>query len=764
MLSHSSIKTPNIHPGNSETTPVIKMKRGSSFKDALNRTSRPIPGIKESVPANRNNNTGSSRSTTFHSRNAKESIKTNPFNMKVNKPKFEVLNRSDRGGRGNSVSSRTRAQAVRSATLLPQYKEQNRGHTSSFVDKRFGIKSSEDLSREEVMQERFAREQQRIAKKNSRKSKFDLNRIDNEADDNVDGLDLTHGGRNISQMNDDELEDFDDITAIDDEEDVAAYNSKRVGQIDRELVSAGHFGGFDSGSRDPNKSKQDVMKELIAKSKFYKLERQRVKEENEAMCEDLNEAFSAIRNNLHVLNEEDRKKIREEPVSTAPDAEEDEYEAMLKELAFDPRSKPSDRTLTTEEKEKKDAERAETQQKALLKRMVPEDEKRSKGKGVEDVDGSEYARDSDEEEENENLNDSSSVMDPELKRIAEKQFILMRKFCRSEGVEAAQEKYVQLIEYARKQPRTMIQLARALRTDIGALSTKFTEKSNASGRGALMPTIGPIKMLLLVSRLFSCSDFHHVVATPAQLLIAYYLGVGRMTKMIHVQRALALVYLVTEFQGIGQRCVPEALEILYTILQLNTGVQDATSHYFCRPLGKSLSAELKSAKKAKVSGSNFEKLFFKSDLSGKELVSMARGLTSKIFSILEDGSYPALREAARPFHVLLPEDEELGRVALEGGRNSLKLQEHKPMSIPLLTPDFSTDYSLDHRRRSGEAADEKSAARMKSAYKREYKGAVRELKRDSAFLADHKLKERRARDTEYKSKMNRIIGSIGNGK
>ena len=84
------------------------------------------------------------------------------------------------------------------------------------------------------------------------------------------------------------------------------------------------------------------------------------------------------------------------------------------------------------------------------------------------------------------------------------------------------------------------------------------------------------------------------------------------------------------------------------------------------------------------------------------------------------------------------------------------------MSLPLLTPDFAADYSMEHRKRSG-PPDEMALSRMKRAHKREYKGAVRELKRDSAFLAEHKFKETRRKDSEYKNKINRIIGSIGNG-
>ena len=705
-------------------TPAFSMTK--SFKDALNRSSRPIPGIKDP-------------------RAAPPKSSVNPFNLKINKPKFDVLNRSVSGSRGNSVNSRTRAVAVRSATLLPQLQEKNRAHVSSFIDRRFGAKDASGLSKEEVMQERFAKEQQRLAtKKLGRKNKFDLNSIKDDEEDDESALSLTHGGRSIEQMDDDELEtyDGDDDYQGDEEE---AYNARgRSGQLDRDLVSSGHFGGPAINS-DEKKSKADVMKELIAKSKFYKMERQKIKEENEALTEDVNEAFAAIRGNLRVLNDEDRKQLRKEEPSASSVINDDEYEATLKELTFDPRSKPSDRTLTPEEREEKEKKRSDEQKKALLERMKnPEDINKEKGNEESD----------NEDEEN---------IDPELKRIAERQFKLMRDFCHTGSAES----YKKLVEYATKQPRTMIQLAKSIRADISKLSDAFTKRSNENGRGAVMPALGPIRLLLLVSRIFSCSDFHHVVATPAQLLLAYYLGVGRMTKLEHAKRALALVYCSLQFQGIGKRCVPEALQILYTLLNIRGSKSDSSSHshYFCRPLGKSLVEEMREEyQESKPDHVEYSMLFDSEvELSASQLYALTVKLSENVLTNLEEGNYPALKEAAKPFHLLLPKNKCFNRCANDTNAKSLQLQQHKPLALPLLTPDFSADYSLETRKRSGQDHDEQSAARIKRAHKREYKGAVRELKRDAAFLAEHKVKETRRKDAEYKSKINKIIGSIGNG-
>lgn len=678
----------------------------------------------------------------------------------MTKPKFEVLNRVERGVRGNTVTSRTRAQEVRTATILPQLREKSRAHTSNFVDRRFGERDRE-MSREDKMQERFTREQQRLSRRNGRRGRFDLNEPEDAASSS-----LTHGGRSLAQMDDDELEDYDARNDDDSGDEMLAGGMRRVGgQLERDFVSSGHFGGFqEEGDEAGAKSKQDVMREMIAKSKFHKLERQRIKEENDAICDDLNSAFSEIRQSLHVLQDEDRRRMR---------AGGDDYESMLNDLVFDPRSRPTDRTLEPEERQWREEQKTKARERALQERMLPEEDRRrdaSSASGVEDLDGSARGRrDAEPEDEGE----LPPVVDLGLKRIAHRQFVLMRRFCRAEDETGAQEAYAPLVVFARSQPRTMIQLARAIRTDLAVLATSFTDRSNATGRGALMPAAAPTRLLLLVSRLFSCSDFHHLVATPAQLLLVYYLAVGRMTRLAHVQRALALVYLATEFQATSKRCVPEALEILFSLLRVARGADalavDDASHYFCRPIGQSLAKQLRAVGLETLTASPlaWSQLFFAKCDCPAQLLATAQTLTHRILLQLEAGAYPALREAARPFHLLLPADPTLTAILSGSGASQpgLQLQSHRPVPLPQLTPDYSVDYSLDSRRKRGpdaEDADARTTKRLRAAYRREFRGAVRELKRDAAFLADHKVRERREKDAAYRTRINQVVGSIGN--
>jgi nucleolar protein 14 len=85
-------------------------------------------------------------------------------------------------------------------------------------------------------------------------------------------------------------------------------------------------------------------------------------------------------------------------------------------------------------------------------------------------------------------------------------------------------------------------------------------------------------------------------------------------------------------------------------------------------------------------------------------------------------------------------------------RKPLALQHHKPVALPMLNPDFGQKDDRDTR----------DSARLKAAYKREFKGAKREIRRDNEFLARHEAQERTQKDAEYKKMINRVYGTIAN--
>jgi nucleolar protein 14 len=127
--------------------------------------------------------------------------------------------------------------------------------------------------------ERYAIER----KRNRKKMKFDL---DSDQED-MQNVKLTHGGQeldDIFEYNDDRKQ------GSDDEE----YH------MDDNIVNKLHFGGKDIDSDQDDdfikvkKTKEEVFKEIVTKSKIFKAARAEVKDQNEEMIDKLDEEFPDI--------------------------------------------------------------------------------------------------------------------------------------------------------------------------------------------------------------------------------------------------------------------------------------------------------------------------------------------------------------------------------------------------------------------------------------------------------------------------------------
>jgi nucleolar protein 14 len=105
-----------------------------------------------------------------------------------------------------------------------------------------------------------------------------------------------------------------------------------------------------------------------------------------------------------------------------------------------------------------------------------------------------------------------------------------------------------------------------------AVVSKLTlmQKNLARGlaSGPLLPTSktwpgpGELALLRLLGVVFSTSDFSHVVAAPALLLISQYLGQCRLRTMSDLASGLFLCTLALQYESRSKRVVPEVVNFL----------------------------------------------------------------------------------------------------------------------------------------------------------------------------------------------------------
>ncbi|ORY07457.1 Nop14-like protein [Basidiobolus meristosporus CBS 931.73] len=279
----------------------------------------------------------------------------NPFELKVSKTKYDVVGRKVKGAQGRPGLSKQIGQDNRKKTLLVEM--QNKNKAGGFVDRRFG-ENDPNMTPEEKMLERFAKERQQ---RNRNAELF-----------NLEDEDLTHYGQSLADM-----DDFDEagLGMSDDEN----------GQIDRTTVSMSHFGGFEptpeeleAADPDRKKSKAEVMKEVIAKSKFHKYERQKLKEEDDELRQELDDGLKDIQSILfaEAMKKEAAEREKNEPKVEKSDRDE-AYDALVREMVFEKRARATDRQKTEEElalEEKEKLERAERHRKRRMEGLDSDSE------------------------------------------------------------------------------------------------------------------------------------------------------------------------------------------------------------------------------------------------------------------------------------------------------------------------------------------------------------------------------------------------------
>ncbi|RKO90744.1 Nop14-like family-domain-containing protein [Blyttiomyces helicus] len=92
-------------------------------------------------------------------------------------------------------------------------------------------------------------------------------------------------------------------------------------------------------------------------------------------------------------------------------------------------------------------------------------------------------------------------------------------------------------------------------------------------------------------------------------------------------------------------------------------------------------------------------------------------------------------------------------------RRPLRLQKFKPVAIQTYVPKFQDHYSID-KKRYDPNRDRADQAKLAFQYKKEFKGAQRELRKDAAFVARRRIEEIKEKDAAYKKSMDRAMGIL----
>jgi nucleolar protein 14 len=90
----------------------------------------------------------------------------------------------------------------------------------------------------------------------------------------------------------------------------------------------------------------------------------------------------------------------------------------------------------------------------------------------------------------------------------------------------------------------------------------------------------------------------------------------------------------------------------------------------------------------------------------------------------------------------------------------MEFQKRKAVEMKTYLPKFEEHYSVDKRYTPNR--DLAQLNKLKFEYKKQLKGAQKELRKDGEFIARERIKSIREKDQAYKHKIDQIMGQLAN--
>ncbi|KAH8292548.1 hypothetical protein KR054_012359 [Drosophila jambulina] len=292
------------------------------------------------------------------------------------------------------------------------------------------------------------------------------------------------------------------------------------------------------------------------------------------------------------------------------------------------------------------------------------------------------------------------------------------------------------------------------------------------------PSLDTLVYFKLVANLYSTSDFRHPVVTPCFIFMQHILSRARVRTRQEISMGLFLVTVVLEFVSQSKRLLPAVFNFLQGILHMSIPKRDVQQLEITPPFERdgplskllALPANIKECKDMKAQ-----------NLQSVDLVTQTITPDFKVRAL--DATLQLIKEAlqlvqehvgacylAKPFlrllvrlpfdaypeHVHLHHKEatELAEKLAEQKMKRLAPAERKPKALRLLEPRFEAVYDDKRRPKMSKAKEER--AKLLHKIKREKKGAIREIRRDTAFVQELKLKQTLQSDKERHEKVKRI--------
>lgn len=295
------------------------------------------------------------------------------------------------------------------------------------------------------------------------------------------------------------------------------------------------------------------------------------------------------------------------------------------------------------------------------------------------------------------------------------------------------------------------------------------EKQSDYRGSKAFPQLDTLVFLKIVSALYSVSDFRHTIASPCVIFISQILTQSRVATCSDISAGLFLVTILLEYTQLSKRFLPAAMNFLAGVLYLCIRKRPIHQMKVVPPFKSTgeLSSLLALKKAATFAG---EQRLQATDLATNSIIDDSfkiRAFSQTVllvkYFLTNSNNSCGAQFLAEPFSKYLDKIDlkNYPNECKENVSNLLKVidainsqpltylvpEMRRPKALRQLEPKFERIYDdkRDRSKNAGKAAIRKGLQRK---IKKETKGAVREIRRDNAFLSKVQHKRRLQR---YKS-------------
>ena len=287
------------------------------------------------------------------------------------------------------------------------------------------------------------------------------------------------------------------------------------------------------------------------------------------------------------------------------------------------------------------------------------------------------------------------------------------------------------------------------------------------------PGLDTVIYFHLLHLVFPTSDYRHPVTTPATTFITQILSSARPTDRASFASCISLAAIVLEYVAVSQRLVPELLNTLLGLIFVCSENKNARPPPPCKggvylQLGKK-------CKKIKPTSIGLSEVNSVKEIDDEFRVRALFSTLTIIIKLLKlYREIPSAAELFEPFSQPLANiktelyptklQEMLTQVAntitsLKRKRAPVVRSAKKVAMLRMLEPSIEDSFDPMVKKRVGKK-DLLEEQKMRHKLKQEKKGARKEIRQDTAFLANQKMREQRMKDDDRQSRTKALFANL----